>query len=229
MMTIAAKRATRTIPIVMLVVADPVGFGLVASLARPGANITGTSSMTAEVAGKSLQMLKKVVPKASRVAVLWNPKNVVAQANLLKETEVVAATLGVQLQLVGVQGPGEFDRAFAEITRGDASALLVMADPILVLHKTRIVDFAEKSSLPAMYGNKEYVGAGGLMYYGSNVADTFRRTATYVDEILKGAKPANLPVEQPTRFEFVINLKTAKALGLTIPQTLLVAADEIIE
>jgi putative ABC transport system substrate-binding protein len=185
--------------------------------------------MTAEVAGKSLQVLKKVVSKASRVAVLWNPKNVVAQAKMLQEAEVVAPVLGVQLQVVGVQGPGEFDSAFAEIARGDASALLVMADPILVLHRTRIVDFAEKSRLPAMYGNKEYVGAGGLMYYGSNVADTFRRTAAYVDEILKGAKPANLPVEQPTRFEFVINLKTAKTLGLTIPQTLLVTADEIIE
>ena len=227
--SLAAKDATRTIPIVMLVVADPVGFGLVASLARPGANITGTSSMTAEVAGKSLQMLKKVVPKASRVAVLWNPKNVVAQANLLKETEAVAAALGVQLQLVGVQGPGEFDSAFAEITRGDASALLVMADPILVLHKTRIVDFAKKSRLPAMYGNKEYVGAGGLMYYGSSFADIFRRTATYVDKILKGAKPADLPVEQPTRFEFVINLKTAETLGITVPPSLLVSADELIE
>jgi putative ABC transport system substrate-binding protein len=227
--SLAAKDATRTIPIVMLLVADPVGSGLVTSLARPGANITGTSSMTAEVAGKSLQMLKKVAPKASRVAVLWNPRNVVAQAKMLQETEVVAPVLGVQLQPVGVRGPGEFDRAFAEITRGDASALLVMADPILVLHKTRIVDFAKKSRLPAMYGNKEYVWAGGLMYYGSGFADMFRRTATYVDKILKGAKPAHLPVEQPTRFEFVINLKTANALGLTIPETLLVTADEIVE
>jgi putative ABC transport system substrate-binding protein len=151
--SLAAKDATRTIPIVMLIVADPVGFGLVASLARPGANITGTSSMTAEVAGKSLQVLKEVVPKASRVAILWNPKNVVAQAKMLQETEVVAAVLGVQLQLVGVPGPGEFNSAFAEITRGDANALLIMADPILVLHKTRIVEFAEKSRLPAMYGN----------------------------------------------------------------------------
>jgi putative tryptophan/tyrosine transport system substrate-binding protein len=227
--SLAAKDATRTIPIVMLIVADPVGSRLVGSLARPGANITGTSSMTAEVAGKSLQLLKQVVPNASRAAVLWNPKNVVAQAKLLQETEVVAAALGVQLQLVGVRGPGEFDSAFAEITRGDASALLVMADPILVLHKTRIVDFAKKSRLPAMYGNREYVGAGGLMYYGSHLADIFRRTATYVDKILKGAKPADLPVEQPTRFEFVVNLKTAKTLGLTIPGDVLSIADEVIE
>jgi putative tryptophan/tyrosine transport system substrate-binding protein len=213
----------------MLIVADPVGSGLVGSLARPGANITGTSSMTAEVAGKSLQLLKQVVPNASRAAVLWNPKNVVAQAKLLQETEVVAAALGVQLQLVGVRGPGEFDSAFAEITRGDASALLVMADPILVLHKTRIVDFAKKSRLPAMYGNREYVGAGGLMYYGSQLADIFRRTASYVDKILKGAKPADLPVEQPTRFEFVVNLKTATALGLDVPWFLQQRADEVIE
>jgi putative ABC transport system substrate-binding protein len=174
-------------------------------------------------------MLKKVVPKASRVAVLWNPKNVVAQANLLKETEAVAAALGVQLQLVGVRGPGEFESAFAEIVRGDVGALMVMADPILILHKTRIVDFAKKSRLPAMYGNKEYVWAGGLMYYGSSFADVFRRTATYVDKILKGANPADLPVEQPTRFEFVINLKTAETLGITVPPSLLVSADELIE
>jgi putative tryptophan/tyrosine transport system substrate-binding protein len=227
--SLAAKDATRTIPIVMLIVADPVGSGLVASLARPGANITGTPSMTAEVVGKSLQVLKEAVPKASRVAVLWNPNNVVAQAKMLRETEVAAAVLEVQLQLVGVRGPGEFDSAFAAITRGDASALLVLADPILVLHKTRIVDFAEKSRLPAMYGNKEYVAAGGLMAYGSHAADIFRRTATYVDKILKGAKPADLPVEQPTRFEFIINLKTAKTLGFTFPPSLLARADEVIE
>ncbi len=227
--SLAAKDATKTIPIVMLLVADPVGFGLVASLARPGANITGTSSMTPDLAGKSLQLLKEVVPKASRAAVLWNPNNVVAQANLLRETEVAAAELGIRLQLVGVRGPGEFDSAFAEITKGDPSVLLVMADPILVLHKTRIVDFAKKSRLPAMYGNKEYVGAGGLAYYGSSLADIFQRAAAYVDKILKGAKPADLAVEQPTRFEFVINLKTAKTLGLDIPPALLASADEVIE
>jgi putative ABC transport system substrate-binding protein len=227
--SLAAKDATRTIPIVMAGVSDPLESGLVASLARPGANITGTSSMTAEVVGKSLELLKEAVPKISRVAVLWNPDNAVFQAQMLRETEVAAALLGVQLQTFGVRGPGELDRAFAAITRERVDALLVLADPILALHQAQIVDFAQKSRLPAMYGIKDYAAAGGLMTYAASMGDQFRRAATYVDKILKGAKPADLPVEQPTKFEFVINLKTAKALGLTIPLPLLGRADEVIE
>jgi putative tryptophan/tyrosine transport system substrate-binding protein len=227
--SLAAKDATKTIPIVMAGVSDPLGSGLVASLARPGANITGTSSMTAEVVGKSLELLKEAISKLSRVAVFWNPDNAVFQAQMLRETEVAAAALGVKLQTFGVRGPGELDRAFAAITRERVDALLVLADPILALHQARIVDFAQKSRLPAMYGIKEYAAAGGFMTYAANMGDQFRRAAIYVDKILKGAKPADLPVEQPTKFEFVINLKTAKALGLEVPATLLARADEVIE
>jgi len=178
---------------------------------------------------KFIIALKEAVPNVSRVAVLWNPDNVVFQAQMLRETEVAAGALGVQLQILGARGPDEFDRAFAAMIREGAGALLVLADPILVLHSTRIVDFAEQSRLPAMYGIKEYAAAGGLMFYGTDIADLFRRAATYVDKILKGAKPADLPVQRPTKFELVINLKTAKALGLKIPDKLLVAADEVIE
>ena len=226
--SLAAKNATRTIPIVMVGVSDPVGSGLVATLARPGANITGTSSMTAEVVGKSLELLKEAVPKVSRVAVLWNPANPVFQAQMLRETEVAARALGVQLQILEARGPDELERAFAAMTRERASALLVLGDPTFFLHRARIADLAAKSRLPAMYGFKEFVDAGGLMAYGAHLPDLFRRAATYVDKILKGAKPADLPVEQPTHFELVISLKTAKALGLTIPQSVLIRADQVI-
>jgi ABC-type uncharacterized transport system substrate-binding protein len=227
--SLAAKDATTSIPIVMVGVSDPVGSGLIATLARPGANVTGTASMTAEVVGKSLEVLKEAVPKVARVAVLWNPNNAVFQAQMLRETEVAAAALGVQLQTFGVQGPEEFDHAFAAIISDGAGALLVLGDPILNLHQTRIVEFAEKSRLPAMYGQRESAAAGGLMAYGTNLTDLYRRAATYVDKILKGAKPSDLPVEQPTKFELVLNLKTAKALGLTFPLSLLGRADEVIE
>ena len=227
--SLAAKGVTRTIPIVMSIVSDPVGSGLIASLARPGANITGTASMTAEVVGKSLELLKETVPKLSRVAVLWNPDNAIFQAQMLRETQVAAGALGVQLRTFGARGADEFDRAFAAMTRARAGALLVLADTILILHRAPIVDFAAKSRLPAMYGTRDYAAAGGLMSYGPNYADILRRTATYVDKILKGAKPADLPVEQPTKFEFVINLKTARTLGLNIPLPLLGRADEVIE
>ena len=228
--SLAAKDATRTIPVVMVAVSDPVGSGLVAGLARPGANITGTSSMTAEVVGKSLELLKEAVPKVSRVAVLWNPGNAVFQAQMLRETEAAAGTLGVELKTFGVRGPDELDRAFEAMTKERAGALLVLADPILLLHQRRIVELAERNRLPAIgAGVKEYAAAGGLMAYGTNVADLFRRAAAYVDKILKGAKPADLPVERPTKFGLVINLKTAKTLGLEVPLALLIRADELIE
>jgi len=227
--SLAAKGATRTIPIVMANVSDPVGSGLVASLARPGANVTGMASMTAEVVGKSLELLKETVPKLSRVAVLWNPENAIFQAQMLRETQIAAGALGVVLQTFGARGADEFDRAFAAINRAHVGALLVLADNILILHRAQILDFAEKSRLPAMYGSREHAADGGLMAYGPRYDDLFRRAASYVDKILKGAKPADLPVEQPTKFEFVINVKTAKALGLTIPIPLLGRADEVIE
>jgi len=227
--SVAAKNATRTIPIVIVSVGDPVGAGLVASLARPGANVTGTSGMTTEVVGKSLGLFKQTVPKVSPMAVLWNPNNVVYQGQMLRETEVTAQTLGIQLQMFGARGPDEFDRTFAAIASARAASLLVLPDPIFSAHTARIADFADKSRLPAMYGLREHAAAGGLMAYGPNYADLYRRAASYVDKILKGAKPADLPVEQPSKFEFVINLKTAKTLGLTIPPGVLAIADEVIE
>ena len=227
--SLAAKNATGTIPIVMVGVSDPVGSGLIASLGRPGGNITGTSGMAAELVGKQLELLKETVPKASRVAVLWNPANPVWQAQMLRETQVAARALGLRVQLLEARGPDELEGAFAAMTRERASALLVQVDVIFALHARRLADLAAKRRVPAMYGSREHVEAGGLMSYAPNIPDLFRRAATYVDKILKGAKPADLPVEQPTRFELIINLKTAKALGLTIPPSLLVRADQVIE
>jgi putative ABC transport system substrate-binding protein len=227
--SLAARDATKTIPIVIAGVADPVGAGLVATLSRPGANITGTSGMTTEVVGKTLEVLKEVVPKLSRAAVLWNPDNTLFQAQMLKETQRAADALGVQLQVFGVRGHDDLKHPFATISRDAVDALVVLADPILAFHQERIVEFADKARLPAIYGIKEFAVAGGLLAYASDLTAQFRRTALYVDKILKGAKPSELPVEQPTKFELVINLKTAKALGLTIPPTLLGRADEVIE
>ena len=227
--SLAARDATKTIPVVMAGVSDPVGSGLIANLARPGGNVTGTSSQTSEVVGKSLEFLKEAIPQISRVAVLWNPTNAVFQAQMLKEAQTAAAALRLQLQALGVRNAGEFEPAFAAITQERADALLVFADPLLALHQARIIDFALKHRLPAIYGIKEYATAGGLMMYGPNMEGQFRKAASYVDRILKGAKPADLPVEQPTQFELVINLKTAKALDITIPTTLLGRADEVIE
>ena len=225
--SLAAKEATGTIPIVMVAVSDPVGSGLVASLARPGGNISGTSSMNAEIIGKSLELLKEAVPAATRVGVLWNPSNAVFQEQLLRQAEVAARSLGIQLQAFGVGDPDGFDSTFAAITGVDA--LLVFADPMLILHQARILEFVQRSGLPAMFGVKEYATAGGLMAYAPKMEDQFRRAAGHVDKILRGAKPSDLPVEQPTEFEFTINLKAAKALGLTIPPPLLARADEVIE
>jgi putative ABC transport system substrate-binding protein len=227
--SLAARDATKTIPIVMVGVADPLGSGLVASLARPGANITGTSSMNTEVVGKSLEVLKEAIPTVARVAVLWTPDNAVFQAQLLREAHAAAGALGVRLRTFAVRGPAELDRTFAAIIGERVDALLVLPDPTLILHHARIVDFAKRSRLPAMYGARQYAIAGGLMAYGPNIAEQFRRAASYVDKILKGAKPGDLPVEQPTTFELIVNLKTAKALGLAIPGALLVRADEVIE
>jgi putative ABC transport system substrate-binding protein len=227
--SLAAKRATRTIPIVMVGVGDPLGSGLVASLARPGGNITGPSSMLAEVSGKQLALLRETVPKASRVAVLWNPTNPVWQVAALRETEGAARALGLRLQLQEARGPDQLEAAFAAMTREHAGALFVPADIILVRHAQQIAALAARHGLPAMYGFREHVEAGGLMSYAANFAVMYRRAAVYVDKILKGAKPGDLPVEQPTKFELVINLKTAKALGLTIPQSLLQRADQVIE
>jgi putative ABC transport system substrate-binding protein len=227
--TLAAKNATGTIPIVLVAAGDPLGSGLVANLARPGGNVTGPSSMYGDLAGKQLELLKETVPKVSRVAVLWNPANAIWQAQMLRQTEIAARALGLQVQLLEARGPDELEGAFAAITRERASALLVQVDVIFALHARRIADLAAKRRVPAMYGSREHVEAGGLMSYAPNIPDLFRRAATYVDKILKGAKPADLPVEQPTKFELVINLKTAKALSLTIPQSLLQRADEIIQ
>jgi putative ABC transport system substrate-binding protein len=225
---LAAKQATRTIPIVMTNSLDPVGAGLIASLARPGGNVTGLSGISLETAGKQLALLKEMVPKVSRVAVLGNPTNQMYPA-LLGEVKVAARSLRLQLQTLEARGPDDFERAFAAMIRERAGAVFVLADGMFLLHRTRIVQLVAKHRLPAMYPVREVVDDGGLMVYGPSLRDNFRRAATYVDKILKGAKPRDLPVEQPTKFELIINLKTAKALGLTVPPSLLSQADQIIE
>ena len=224
----AAKEATRTIPIIMAVVVDPMATGLVASLARPGGNITGLSSMAPEVTGKQLEMLKEVVPKASLVAVLWNPANA-GNAPQVRQAQAAARALGVRLQPLEARGPSEIDSAFATMTSEQAGAVIVLVDAMLLDHRTQIADLAARRRLPAVYGLSDHAEAGGLMAYGPNRLDIVRRAASYVDKILKGAKPGDLPVEQPTKFALVINLKTAKALGLTIPPSLLQRADQVIE
>jgi putative ABC transport system substrate-binding protein len=226
----AARKATDTIPIVMIAgSADPVGLGFIASLARPGGNVTGLSfSVSSEIFGKGLQLLKETLPKVRRVAILSNPDNPVQPLNI-RDVNVASRSLGVQLQLLEARGPNDFDGAFAAMATERVGALLVVVDPVFILHRTRLADLAARSRLPAAYGTRESVEAGGLMSYGPSLRDLFRRSATFVDKILKGAKPGDLPVEQPTKFELVINLKTAKALGLTIPPSLLQRADEIIQ
>jgi len=228
---LAAKQATRTLPIVFIGAGDPVTSGLISSLARPGGNVTGLSLLAPELRGKRLELLTRAVPGVTRVAVLWQPGGLGERTgkDQLKEVEVAARALGVRLQVVEARGPADFDRAFSDMTRARAGALTVLGSAMFANERRRLVDLAAKHRLPGVYGFREYVDAGGLMAYGPNVADLFRRAATYVDKILKGAKPADLPVEQPTKFELVINLKTAKALGLTIPQSLLGRADEIIQ
>jgi putative ABC transport system substrate-binding protein len=229
----AAKRATRSLPIVFVAVSDPIANGLVAGLARPGGNATGLSilSLTPESVGKCLELLTQTVPRVSRVAVLWHPGQLGerAERDLLKGAESAGRALGVRLQYVEARGPADFDKAFSELTKGRPGALAVWGSVTFLNERRRLVDLAAKNRLPAVYIAREYVDSGGLMAYGANIPDQFRRAATYVDKILKGAKPGDLPVEQPTKFELVINLKTARVLGLTIPESLLRQADEVIE
>ena len=225
--THAAQQATHTIPIVMLGVYDPVGAGLVASLARPGSNITGVSTLGLELAGKRLELLKETVPQLGRVAVLANPA-APPHTVFLENLTVVSQELGLQLQVLEVRSPDELDRAFTTLTQAGAQALFVLPDPPLLDRlDRRIADLTAQHRLPAIYPLKSYVDAGGLMSYAPSVPDIYRRVAYYVDKILKGAKPADLPVEQPTKFEFVINLKAAQALRLTLPPSILFQADEV--
>jgi putative ABC transport system substrate-binding protein len=228
---LAAKQATRTLPIVFAAVGDPVTSGLVTSLARPGGNVTGLSSLFPELVGKRLELLTQAVPGVNRIAVLRLPGALGERTakDMLMGTEVAARALGVRLQVVEARGSDDFDRAFSDMTRARAGALTVLPSNMFLREHRRLVDLAAKSRLPAVYPSREFVDAGGLMSYGPNTADLYRRSATYVDKILKGAKPADLPVEQPTKFELVINLKTAKALGLTIPPSVLARADEVIQ
>jgi putative ABC transport system substrate-binding protein len=223
----AVQQATRTVPIVMTTDTDAVAQGFVVSLARPGGNITGLAGLGVELSGKGLELLKEVVPTASRIAALWNPTNA-SLAPFLRETQAAAQALGVALQVLEVRTPQEFEGAFAAATREQAEALIVMRDAFLLDHRTRIVDLAQRHRLPGMYPRRSYVDIGGLMSYAADMPNQQRRAAAYVDKILKGANPADLPVEQPTKFELVINLKTAQALGLMIPPTLLFQADEVI-
>jgi putative tryptophan/tyrosine transport system substrate-binding protein len=227
--TRAAQHATRTIPIVMAGTSDPVGDGLVASLARPGGNTTGFSHLTVELPGKRLELLKEAVPQSMHIAVLANPA-ASGYESAMNNLTVAARALGLQLHGVELRSPDELDATFAAMTRADADALIVVGEPLLLDSlRGRTVDLAAKHRLPAMYSWRELVVAGSLMSYGPSLPDTHRRVATYVDKILKGAKPADLPVEQPRKFELVMNLKTAQTLGLTIPSNLLILADEMVK
>jgi len=223
-----AKQATSTIPIVMAQDPDPVGNGFVASLARPGGNITGLSSLAPELGGKQLELMKEIVPRLSHVAV-FGTSTTSGNAQELREVELAAKAFGVKVQYLDVLSPKDIETGFRAASKGRADAILMLAGPVLVSQLAQVVDHAEKSRVPAIYPQTEYTEAGGLMYYGTNTPDLFRRAATYVDKILKGAKPADLPVEQPIKFEFIINLKTAKQIGLTIPPNVLARADKVIK
>jgi putative ABC transport system substrate-binding protein len=224
----AAKLATATIPIVMVSIGDPVRAGLVASFARPGGNITGLTILSPDSSPKRLQLLKEIVPSVARVAFLWNPDNA-SNAAQLEEVQIAAPILGIQLLPFAVRRSDEFDGAFAAMTSQRADALLMTGDPFHQLHIETIIEFLTRNRLPGTFLIRENVVAGGLMSYGASQPDLFRRAATFVHKILQGAKPADLPIEQPIKFDLVINLKTAKALGLTVPPTLLAIADEVIE
>jgi putative ABC transport system substrate-binding protein len=223
---LAAKRATTSVPIVFVGVVDPVELGFVSSLGRPGGNITGLSTNSADFAGKRLELLRAIVPSLRRVAVLWHPANPTNPIQL-KGAQVAARALGMQLEPVSIKGPNDFDSA-GKAVRG-TDGLLFLESPLFTTYRARLAEVAARNRLPAIYGQREYVEVGGLMSYGTHFKDLYRRAAWYVDKILKGAKPGDLPVEQPTTFELVINLKTAKALGLTIPPSLLQRADQVIE
>jgi ABC-type uncharacterized transport system substrate-binding protein len=225
---LAAKRATSTIPIVMTAAGDPLASGLVSSLAHPGGNVTGLSLMVPDIAGKRLQLLKEILPQLARVAVLWNAANPYPTI-AFKEIQAAGLRLGIEVQSMAVRGPDDFDGAFEDARRQHPDALVEVEDPLTnSLHK-RIIEFVAAEHLPSLHGVREEVEAGGLISYGASISDLFGRAAGYVDKILKGAKPADLPVQQPTKFELVINLKTARALGLEVPPTLLARADEVIE
>ncbi|MGH2359805.1 MAG: ABC transporter substrate-binding protein [bacterium] len=223
----AAKRATSSIPIVMATVADPVGSGLVASLAHPGGNLTGNSLMLTELGPTRLQLLKETIPRLASVAVLWNPVTPIHH-EMVEKLKAVAPSLSLKLSFMSARSPEQFDSAFSAVSRAHAGALYVLDDPVFYVHRTTLAKLASNARLPTIYGARDYAEAGGLMSYGADYAHLFRRSAGYVDKILKGAKPAEIPVEQPTKFDFVVNLKTAKALGITMPQSILLRADEVI-
>ena len=226
----AAKNATKTIPIVMTGAGlDPVEAGLVESLARPGGNVTGITNLTRELGGKRLELLKEAVPKLARVAVLYDPANPASVLEVKEVLPVAARALGLTIQPWEVRAADDFERVFAALSKQRPDGLYVLGGPLIDANQKRIAGFALKSRLPSMYSNREAVDAGGLMYYGADIADSYRRVAYYVDRILKGAKPADLPVEQPTKFELVINLKTAKQIGLTIPPEVLARANRLIK
>ena len=223
-----AKSATTSIPIVMASAGDPVAGGLVASLARPGGNITGLTQMAPELAGKRLELLRQIVPNLSRVAVMWYPRGTTSPLSW-KELQAPAHELGIRLQSLEAQSTADFPKAFHEATTARAGAVLVLPDPLFAGNLKRIAELATKARLPSMFHLREFADVGGLLAFGVDRTDMYRRAAVYVDKILKGAKPADLPIEQPTKFEFVINLRTAKALGLTIPESLRLRADQVIE
>ena len=224
----AAQRATKAIPIVMAGAADPIALGLVESLARPGGNVTGLTHLSIELSGKRLELLKEMVPKLSRVGVLWNPQSRPAQL-AWKEVQLPARQLGVQLLSLELRSADDFDKAFEDATRAHVGALMPLANPVITANLKRIADFAAKSRLPSIFQFSYFADDGGLVAYGPDRADLYQRAATYVDRILKSAKPGDLPVEQPTKFELVINLKTAKAIGISIPPSVLVRADRVID
>jgi len=224
----AVKQATDTLPIVMASIADPVAEGLVASLARPGGNLTGMAFQNPELTVKRLELLTQAVPKARRIAVLWDSTGL-RRASGLSELQAAALSLGLTLQVLDVRGPADFDAAFGAARRGRADALVVLSGSLLFVHRQALVDLAARSRLPATYFSREFVDAGGLMSYGPSFPDMYRRSAAYVDKILKGAKPADLPVEQASLFELIVNLKAAKTLGLTLPPSLVQRADEVIQ
>jgi len=224
----AAQQVTETIPII-LTTGDPVGTGLAASLARPGGNVTGLSVLLPELSGKRLELLKETLPKITRVAVLWNPTEAALLQPAFKEIEVAAQAYTLQLYSIEVRSTEDIDTAFVGMKKARLNALLTILDPLTTLHSKRIVELAAKNRLPGMYPTRQFVEEGGLMAYGINIGDLYHRAATYVDKVLKGAKPADLPVEQPTKFEFIINLKTAKQIGVTIPPNVLARADKVIK
>ena len=224
----ALKRATSTIPIVMAVIADPLGSGLVTNLAHPGGNITGLSMMMADLTAKRLQLLKETIPMLTRVAVLWNP-DTPYHTKVIRDLKAVAPSLSIELSFVSARAPRQFGLAFSAVRRTHAQALYVIEDPVFYNSRMTLVTLASQARLPIIYWVKEFAESGGLMSYGANYSDLMRRSVWYVDKILKGAKPADLPIEQPTKLEFVVNLRVAKALGITIPQSILLRADEVIK